>query len=422
VSLGGDLGYALIEAKPRDGQRGLLVIASALVEKVAHRYGLEGEAKVLGHVAGQALDGVLLKHPFYAREVPVLIGDHVSADDGTGAVHTSPDHGVEDFVVSRKYGIETLNYTEARGTYRADTPVALDGTVIAGKHLWKANDEIVELLRRRGVLLAFAKIEHSYPHCWRHKTPVIFRTTPQWFISMEKEGLRKTALDAIKQVRWVPSWGEERIAGMVGDRPDWCISRQRTWGVPIALFIHKATQEPHPDSVALLEQVAKRMEQGGIDAWYALDAAELLGDQAKDYEKVLDVLDVWFDSGVSHFAVVGQRPELQQGNASRRLGSASRLVQVLVADLVGDVRPRAVPGRAHPRFYRGCAGPQDVQVAGQRHRAAGHHEDAGRRHPAPVDLLDRLPQRNVVVGRDPQARVGHVSPHPQHRALPARQP
>ncbi|WP_243041399.1 isoleucine--tRNA ligase [Dyella sedimenti] len=316
VSLGGELEYALVEGPSREGHRVLLAIASALVEKAAQRYGIEGEPTVLGHVAGQALEGVLLKHPFYAREVPVLIGDHVSAEDGTGAVHTSPDHGVEDFVVSRKYGIETLNYIEARGTYRVDTPAALDGTVIAGKHLWKANDEIVELLRRRGVLLAFARIEHSYPHCWRHKTPVIFRTTPQWFISMEKEGLRRTALDAIGQVKWVPAWGEERIAGMVGDRPDWCISRQRTWGVPIALFIHKVTQEPHPDSVALLEQVARRVEQGGIDAWYALDAAELLGDQAKDYEKVLDVLDVWFDSGVSHFAVVGQRPELQQGKAS----------------------------------------------------------------------------------------------------------
>ncbi|WP_430389181.1 isoleucine--tRNA ligase [Dyella sp. 20L07] len=315
VSLGAELEYALIEGKPRDAQRVLLVVAGALVEKVSQRYGLE-DTKVLGHVAGQALENTLLKHPFYAREVPVLLGEHVSAEDGTGAVHTSPDHGVEDFVVSRQYGIETLNYIESRGTFRADTPAALDDTVIAGLHVWKANDVIVELLRRRGVLLAFAKIEHSYPHCWRHKTPVIFRTTPQWFISMEQKGLRQTALASIKDVRWVPGWGEERIAGMVGDRPDWCISRQRTWGVPIALFVHKATQEPHPDSVALMEQVAKRMEQGGIDAWYALDAAELLGDQAKDYEKVLDVLDVWFDSGVSHFAVVGQRPELQQGNAA----------------------------------------------------------------------------------------------------------
>jgi len=313
VSMGAELEYTLVEGPSRGGRRVLLVVASALVEKALHRYGVEAPA-VLGHVAGQALEGVLLHHPFYERQVPVLLGEHVSAEDGTGAVHTSPDHGVEDFVVSRKYGIDTLNYVEPRGTYRADTPPA-DGLQLAGMHLWKANDAIVDVLRARGVLLAHHKIEHSYPHCWRHKTPVIFRATPQWFISMEQAGLRKAAMDSIRQVRWVPAWGEERIAGMVGDRPDWCISRQRTWGVPIALFVHKATQEPHPKSVELLEQVAKRVEQGSIDAWYALDPVELLGDEAKDYEKVNDVLDVWFDSGVTHFAVVGQRPELQQGDA-----------------------------------------------------------------------------------------------------------
>ena len=313
VSLGAGLEYALIEGPSREGQRVLLVIASALVDKVVQRYGIE-HATVLGHVAGQALEGLKLRHPFYPREVPVILGDHVSAEDGTGAVHTSPDHGVEDFVVAREYGIDLLNYIESRGTYRADTPAA-DGLELAGMHIWKANDAIVELLRHRGVLLAFAKIEHSYPNCWRHKTPVIYRTTPQWFISMEQASLRETALTSIKNVRWVPGWGEERIAGMVAGRPDWCISRQRTWGVPIALFVHKATQEPHPDSVELLEQVAKKVEQGGVDAWFTLDAAELLGDQANDYEKVTDVLDVWFDSGVTHYAVIGQRPELQQGTA-----------------------------------------------------------------------------------------------------------
>jgi len=313
VSLGAGLEYALIEGPFRDGKRVLLVIASALVDKVVQRYGIE-HATVLGHVAGQALEGLKLRHPFYPREVPVILGEHVSAEDGTGAVHTSPDHGVEDFVVAREYGIDLLNYIESRGTYRADTPAA-DGLELAGMHIWKANDAIVDLLRRRGVLLAFAKIEHSYPNCWRHKTPVIYRTTPQWFISMEQASLRETALTSIKNVRWVPGWGEERIAGMVAGRPDWCISRQRTWGVPIALFVHKVTQEPHPDSVALLEQVAKKVEQGGVDAWFTLDATELLGDQANDYEKVTDVLDVWFDSGVTHFAVIGQRPELQQGTA-----------------------------------------------------------------------------------------------------------
>lgn len=314
VSLGGGLEYALVEGPAREGQRTLLVVASALADKVAQRYGL-AQAAVLGHAEGRALEGLKLRHPFYPREVPVILGEHVSAEDGTGAVHTSPDHGVEDFVVAREYGIGLLNYIESRGTYRADTPAA-DGLELAGMHIWKANDAVVELLRRRGVLLAFAKIEHSYPNCWRHKTPVIYRTTPQWFVSMEQADLRETALTSIRSVRWVPGWGEERIAGMVAGRPDWCISRQRTWGVPIALFVHKATQEPHPDSVALLEQVAQKVEQGGIDAWFTLDAAELLGDQASDYEKVTDVLDVWFDSGVTHFAVIGQRPELQQGTAS----------------------------------------------------------------------------------------------------------
>ncbi|WP_426663479.1 isoleucine--tRNA ligase [Rhodanobacter aciditrophus] len=313
VSLGAELEYALVEGPARDGRRLLLVIAAALVEKALARYGVESP-RVLGHAAGAALDGVQLHHPFYARVVPVILGEHVSAEDGTGAVHTSPDHGVEDFVVGRENGIGLLNYIGARGTYRDDTPKA-GGLDLAGMHVWKANDAIVELLRGRGVLLAHAKIEHSYPNCWRHKTPVIFRATPQWFIGMEQAGLRATALASIKDVRWVPGWGEERIAGMVAGRPDWCISRQRTWGVPIALFVHKATQESHPDSVALMEQVAKRMEQGGIDAWYDLDPAELLGDQAKDYDKVTDVLDVWFDSGVTHFGVIGQRPELQQGDA-----------------------------------------------------------------------------------------------------------
>ncbi|MDE3209505.1 MAG: isoleucine--tRNA ligase [Pseudomonadota bacterium] len=314
VSLGAALEYALVEGPPRAGRRVLLVIASALVEKATQRYGLE-HVSVLGHALGQAMEGMMLRHPFYARDVPVILGEHVSADDGTGAVHTSPDHGVEDFLVSREYGIGLLNYVEPRGTYRPDTPSA-DGVELAGMHIWKANEAVVDVLRQRGVLLAFARIEHSYPNCWRHKTPVIYRTTPQWFISMEQADLRETALTAIKGVRWVPSWGEERIAGMIAGRPDWCISRQRTWGVPIALFVHKATQEPHPHSVELLEQVALKVEQGGVDAWFSLDPAELLGGEAGDYEKVTDVLDVWFDSGVTHFAVIGERPELQQGHAA----------------------------------------------------------------------------------------------------------
>ena len=186
------------------------------------------------------------------------------------------------------------------------TPAA-DGVELAGQHIWKANDAIVEVLRASGALLAFSKLEHSYPHCWRHKTPIAFRATPQWFISMEQANLRADALAAIDTVKWYPEWGKARIAGMVEGRPDWTISRQRTWGVPIALFVHRETGEPHPRSSELMGQVAQRVEQGGVDVWYTLDPAELLGAEAADYEKITDILDVWFDSGVTHECVLRER-------------------------------------------------------------------------------------------------------------------
>ncbi|HEY6941755.1 isoleucine--tRNA ligase [Dokdonella sp.] len=310
VTLGPDLEYALVEGPARDGRRVLLVVADALAAVALARYGVE-HVRVLGRAKGAALENLLLGHPFYARDIPLLLGEHVSAEDGTGAVHTAPGHGVEDFAVGRKYGLvdkypaAVLNPIGGNGVYLPGTPI------VEGQFIWKANDVIVELLRERGVLLAASKITHSYPHCWRHKSPVAFRTTPQWFISMEKEGLRATALKAIRDdVDWFPAWGEERIAGMIAGRPDWCISRQRTWGVPIALFVDKATQQPHPRSVELMEEVARRVEKDGVDAWYALDPAELLGAEAGGYDKVTDILDVWFDSGTSHWCVLDQRPEL----------------------------------------------------------------------------------------------------------------
>ncbi|HET6633122.1 MAG TPA: isoleucine--tRNA ligase [Rhodanobacteraceae bacterium] len=318
VSLGADFDYVLVEGPARDGERVLLVVAEALAESTLARHGVN-RVEILGRVRGAELEGALLHHPFYAeREIPLILGEHVSAEDGTGAVHTAPGHGVEDFQVGRQYGLvdkfpaNVLNPVDARGLYLPGTPQ------FAGQHIWKANAAIVELLERNGHLLAHQAITHSYPHCWRHKTPVAFRATPQWFIGMATAGLRDTALAAINNVRWVPSWGEERIAGMVEGRPDWCISRQRTWGVPIALFVHKQTQQPHPRSVELLEQVAQRVEQGGIDVWETLDPAELLGEDAADYEKVNDVLDVWFDSGVTHACVLDARPELQAAPGQER--------------------------------------------------------------------------------------------------------
>ncbi|HEX7339733.1 MAG TPA: isoleucine--tRNA ligase, partial [Rhodanobacteraceae bacterium] len=316
VSIGPTFDYVMVEGPARGGKRVLLVLAEALAESTLARYGVDG-VKILGRARGATLEGLELQHPFYAeRRLPLLLGDHVSAEDGTGNVHTAPGHGADDFVVCKKYGIvdkypaNVLNPVDAQGVYLPGTPL------FEGQHIWKANDVVIQMLRDSGHLLAHASILHSYPHCWRHKTPVAFRATPQWFIGMETAGLRRTALDAIKAVQWVPGWGQERITGMVEGRPDWCISRQRTWGVPIALFVNKKTKEPHPRSVELLEEVAKRVEQGGIDIWDDLDPAELLGAEAADYEKVTDVLDVWFDSGVTHACVVDARPELRAGDAS----------------------------------------------------------------------------------------------------------
>jgi isoleucyl-tRNA synthetase len=314
VAVGPELEYVLVEG-PLDshGGRRLLVLAEALATRALQRYGIDNVI-VHGSVQGTELEGQRLQHPFYDREIPVLLGEHVSAEDGTGAVHTAPGHGQDDFVVGQRYGLverygaAELNPVDGRGVYLPSTPPAGD-VVLAGTHIWKANDAIVEVLRNNGSLLAFAKITHAYPHCWRHHTPVAFRATPQWFISMEQAGLRRDALAAITDVAWIPEWGEARIAGMVEGRPDWCISRQRSWGVPIALFYDRESGEPHPDTPALMRKVADRVERDGVEAWYALDAAELLGADAARYEKVTDILDVWFDSGVTHECVLAQRPQ-----------------------------------------------------------------------------------------------------------------
>ena len=310
ISLGPELDYVLVEGPAKaDGGRRWLVLAEALAEKALKRYGVD-EVAVLGRAQGEKLEGMLFAHPFYAeRDIPILLGDHVSAEDGTGAVHTAPGHGQEDFAVGQKYGLvekysaAQLNPVDGRGVYLPSTPPAGD-VDLTQLHVWKANDAIVEVLRGTGALLAFAPLRHSYPHCWRHKTPIAFRATPQWFISMEQAHLRRDALAAIETVKWYPEWGQARIAGMVEGRPDWTISRQRTWGVPIALFVHRETGDIHPRSVELMRQVAERVEQAGIDVWYSLDAAELLGSDAKDYDKITDILDVWFDSVVTHDCVL----------------------------------------------------------------------------------------------------------------------
>src|SRR5690606_20296827 len=265
VSMGPEIEYALVEGPAHGGARRWLVLATALAGRVLARYGVEGAPVVHGHARGAALEGLLFAHPFYdGRDIPVILGGHVTDDDGTGAVHTAPGHGQEDFAAAQQYGLverygaAQINPVDGRGVYLPSTPGA-GGVALAGTHIWKANDAIIGVLRASGALLAQATLEHSYPHCWRHKTPVAFRATPQWFISMEQAGLRRDALAAIEGVEWFPGWGQARIAAMVEGRPDWTISRQRTWGVPIALFVHRETGEPHPRSAELMRAAADRV-------------------------------------------------------------------------------------------------------------------------------------------------------------------
>jgi isoleucyl-tRNA synthetase len=296
--------YSLVET-----ERGLLILASDLKEACLARFGLHGNA--IATCKGAALEGIAFRHPFYDRRAPVYLGEYVTLDTGTGIVHSAPAYGVEDFESCRRYGLkddEILTPVQGDGHFVKSLPL------FGGLMIWDANQEIVAELERRGALLHSAPYVHSYMHCWRHKTPVILRATVQWFAGMDDvpgyegvkpaEPLRATALRGIEATRFYPAWGQARLHGMIASRPDWTLSRQRQWGVPMPFFMHKETGELHPETLELLEAVAKRVEEGGIEAWQQLDPRELLGDDASHYDKVKDTLDVWFDSGSTHFTVL----------------------------------------------------------------------------------------------------------------------
>ncbi len=302
VTVHPELVYVIVEAQ-LDSHQQCWIIAQDLVQSCMQRWGVENYS-IKAKCSGASLENLVLNHPFYDRQLPTILGEHVTTEAGTGCVHTAPAHGVDDFNVGKKYNLPVENPVAGNGVFLPDTEE------FAGQFVFKANASIIEKLTELGHLVHAETLMHSYPHCWRHHKPIIFRATPQWFIGMDKKGLRAMAMKSIPEVRWIPEWGQARIESMIEGRPDWCISRQRTWGTPLALFTHAKTGEPHPDSVALMEKVALKVEQSGMQAWFDLEIEELLGEEAADYEKVVDTLDVWMDSGVSHNCVLAARDYL----------------------------------------------------------------------------------------------------------------
>ena len=299
VAIHPEFDYVLVEMDDE-----CYLLAKDLVDSAISRYDIEKYSVGKEIYKGSQLEGLTVEHPFYNKQVPLILGEHVTTEAGTGAVHTSPAHGVDDYAVGVKYELPVDCPVDGKGVFFDSTEL------FAGQYIFKANSSVVEVLKSNNRLVKSEDLVHSYPHCWRHKTPVIFRATPQWFVSMEQNKLRDIVNTEIPKVMWIPDWGQKRIELMIGNRPDWCISRQRYWGSPITLFIHKQTGEMHPDTKELFEKVALIIEKGGIESWFELETKDILGDDAENYEKTTDTLDVWFDSGVSHYAVLKDNKDL----------------------------------------------------------------------------------------------------------------
>ena len=331
VTLNADFDYLLIAT-----DKGSLILEETLHESALERYGLENKG-VLGRCKGADLEGLMLKHPFYERELPIILAEHVTAEGGTGAVHTAAAHGTDDYVVAKKYNLEVISPLGNDGHFLPDTEL------VGGQFVYAGNKTVLDTIEANGSLLCQEKIRHSYPHCWRHKTPIIFRATPQWFISMEKQHLRRDALKGIDEVKWIPDWGKSRIYKMIEGRPDWCISRQRFWGVPITLFVHKETQELHPDTLNIMDKVAQGIEQEGIEYWHRMSAEELIGNDASDYDKTTDTLDVWFDSGTTHFSVLDRDERLRESPADMYLEGSDQHRGWFHSSLLTSVAMRGRP-------------------------------------------------------------------------------
>ena len=302
VAVGADIDYSLVRISD-----GILVLASELVETCMERYGI-AEHEILSRFKGEALEGLILDHPFMERHSLLITGEHVTLDAGTGLVHTAPAHGIEDYIAGQSYGLKVDNPVRDDGTFQKETPI------VGGMLVWEANEKIIDALRDNHKLLKATEFVHSYPVCWRHKSPIIFRATKQWFISLDggEQSVRARASEAVAKTDFYPAWGRARLQSMIENRPDWCVSRQRSWGTPMSLVVHADTGVLHPNIAELMEQVAQRVEKRGIEAWFDLDLSDLLGEDAKNWVKVRDTLDVWFDSGSTHVGVLDRRDELNK--------------------------------------------------------------------------------------------------------------
>ncbi|SBT82048.1 Isoleucine--tRNA ligase [secondary endosymbiont of Trabutina mannipara] len=302
IAINPNLNYQLVEINGKG-----YILAADLVKNLIIRTNIQ-HWKIIGvPTKGSNLELLKFRHPFMDFNVSIILSNHVTLSTGTGAVHIAPGHGLEDYILSQKYGLEVTNLVGPDGYYLSGILKELDGI-----QFLKANDIVIEILRAKEAIMHADKLQHSYSYCWRHKTPIIFRTTPQWFISLDLLNLRKNTLEEIKKVNWIPNCGQERIKNMVANCPDWCISRQRIWGVPMVLFVHKKTQLLHPSTIEIIEKVAKMVEKKGVQAWWDLNPINLLGEDAIHYHKVPDTLDVWFDSGSTYFSVVSVHPDFEK--------------------------------------------------------------------------------------------------------------
>jgi isoleucyl-tRNA synthetase len=294
VALSSSIDYSFVKIKDR-----YLILAKNLIASVMDKSNISNY-EILFSIDNEDFSKLELQHPFYDFKVPAIIANHVTDENGTGAVHIAPGHGTDDYLAGKKYNLEIYNPVDDYGRFYESLPI------FGGKKIRECNDEIIELLKENKSLLFSENYEHSYPHCWRYKTPLIFRATPQWFMSMDNSGLRKSIQKEIPIINWLPSWGQDRIFNMIEGRPDWCLSRQRNWGVPLPLFLHKESNELHPDTQTILSKASEIIKNGNIEAWIDYDKKLLVKD-IESYTEVKDTLDVWFDSGVTHQSVLKNR-------------------------------------------------------------------------------------------------------------------